>query len=217
MFLTSFFQKKGHFFLWLLVLCLIIPLMSGCGGGGDDALSLSQISGKASKGPVYPGTVTAYTVIGGEKGPVLGTAETDPNGNYTIEVLGYTGPVILEVSGKYHDEATGDPNKQIDPNAPLHAMLSSTSGTITAAVTPFTEIAYQRASVIGKGKDPTDPNRIVFDPNTIDQANTEISSLLWVDIIHTKPVNIMDPDSLDVDPNDWQKLSEIKYGHHIMA
>lgn len=115
MFLKSFFKKKGNCLLWLMMLCVVIPMIYGCGGNGDDGVvappSSQGINGSALKGPIHPGTVTAYKILGGQKDGVLGTAQTDQNGEYTISFQGYSGPVILEVHGEYLDEATGDPNK----------------------------------------------------------------------------------------------------------
>lgn len=217
MFLKSFLKKKRGYLLWLLVLCLAITVIYGCGGSDDGVtyVSSQSISGNASKGPIYPGTVTAYKVVGGQKDGVLGTAQTDQNGEYTISFQGYSGPVILEVYGQYNDEAstTGDPNRQIDPNKPLHAVISSTTGTIQAAITPLTEIAYKRATELGLGRDESDPNII----NIINRANSGVSTSFGVDILRIQPIYVKDKDALEADPNDSQRKLQIKYGLYLAA
>ena len=71
--------------------------------------------------------------------------------------------------------------------------------------------------VIGKGKDLADPNKIVLDPNTIDQANSEISQLLWVDITRTQPIDITNKAALEADANDEASMQGIKYALYLAA
>lgn len=120
----------------------------------------------------------------------------DPNFSYQTLVL----PSKIELKGSY-----------TKPNS------ISFDGTITAKfhntreLTPLTEIAYQRATEIGKN--PADPNLIVFDPNTIEQANTELSNSFGLAITRTMPVNVLDPNALGANTN----AAEIKYGLYLAA
>jgi hypothetical protein len=159
----------------LIFVVLIILLFSfGCGGGGggsdnngnNNSSGSTVISGAAVKGLIKGGTVSAYALVDGQKGTLLGTTTTSStDGTYSINVGSYTGPVLLEVrGGTYRNEATSfDEELQ----GILRAALDSSSGEISAAITPLTDLAVQLAG-------PTNS----LTPETIDAANKMISQLL---------------------------------------
>ena len=110
----------------LKLACPLICLSSlgflafGCGGdnGGTTTAATTTaattsggntvISGTVIKGPVQGGNVTAYGVNNGNKGSQLGSATTDAQGNFSMTIGAYSGPVMLSMSGgSYTDEATG--------------------------------------------------------------------------------------------------------------
>jgi hypothetical protein len=159
----------------------ILPLaLSACGGSGGAAPQATPpavntvISGVVSKGIVKNGKVSLYALTAtGAKGALLQTVHTDDSGAYTATV-NYSGPVTIEASGSYTDEATGK-TVIIPDSQPLHAAVDAAAGSISMAVTPLTEIAYQQAG-------PT-----ALTPAAIKAANAKISELFKVDILATQP------------------------------
>jgi|GEM_PF-1696403 len=167
-----------------LFLNIFALILTGCGTSDDKDNHATQattiISGVASKGLIKGGKVTAYALnADGSQGAQIGTAITDPNGAYSINLGSYTGSVLLEINGgTYIDEATGNPNI---PAPPLRAALTNAQGRISAAITPLTEIAVQCAgSALTKDK--------------IEGANYLVGTALGVgDIIHTLPHDATKP------------------------
>src|SRR6185369_12017159 len=135
---------------------LIALSLAGCGGGGggggaatDNATNTTAdtvISGMASKGPI-DGTAKIYALnSNGSKGNLLTNADI-VSGAYTAKIGKYAGPIIIEVSGSYTDEATGS-TLTIADKTPLRAALSNASGEVKVAVTPLTELAVQKAGAL---------------------------------------------------------------------
>lgn len=158
----------------IATLLLLILVLASCGGGGSPAAN-TTVSGIASKGLIINGVVKIYSVTGGAKGALLAQTTTDDNGVYTADISPYTGPILVEASGSYQDEATGS-IKTIPADSPLHAALPLAQGTVNLPVTALTELA-----VIKMGGDLT--------PTAINAANTLISDLFKFDIVATLPVS----------------------------
>ena len=154
-------------------LLLLILALTSCGGGNPGANT--TVSGIASKGLIINGVVKIYSVTGGAKGVLLAQTTTDDNGFYTADISPYSGPIMVEASGSYQDEATGS-TQTIPADSPLHAALSLAQGAVNLPVTALTELA-----VIKMGGDLT--------PEAISAANTLISDLFKVDIVATLPVS----------------------------
>lgn len=165
--------------LKILVSMMIVTLaltLSGCGGGGSSSES-HTVSGVASKGLIKNGTnnVKVYALTSdGTKGALLATTSTGPSGEYSAGLGSYGGAVLVEVSGTYSDEATGQP-VTISADRPLRAACDQVTGNVTVAVTPLTELAVQRAGAALTGE-------------KIRQANAEVSAFFHLDIIGIKPV-----------------------------
>lgn len=139
----------------LAIAGMALLTMSGCGGGGGGSAAVTPkntiVSGIASKGPLNGSNVCAYAITGNAKGSALGACATNiANGNYSIDIGTYTGPVLFEVSGgTYTDEASG---ATVALTSTLHSMLSSANGgAASVAITPLTELAYLDASAIPAG------------------------------------------------------------------
>ncbi|OGU12300.1 MAG: hypothetical protein A2075_11670 [Geobacteraceae bacterium GWC2_58_44] len=157
--------------------------LTGCGGGAGSAAGNGTnglnnttidtvITGTASKGPIT-GTISFYALDGdGAKVSLLKEAPI-VNGNYSANIGKYAGPIVIEVTGSYTDEATGQP-LTITAGAPIRAAHSNASGNITVAVTPLTELAVRNAGVL------TAP--------AIDAGNKLISDIFQFDIVKTQPV-----------------------------
>jgi len=162
----------------------LLLLLAACGGGGGGS-STNTVSGIASAGIISGGTVKVfqpYSSLTGADKKELGTpATTLANGSYSVNIGSYSGPVIVEVTGgTYTDEATNAPVPGgIPANAPLRAALSSVSGTVTAAVTPLTELAVKQAKALDKH----------LGAASIATANAQVSDLFKVDIINTAPLD----------------------------
>ena len=128
-------------------LILVVLALFGCGGGGgsDAPSGTTKISGVASVAPINGGTVEVFKIVNGVKvTPSIASGKTDANGSYTLSWQSYSGPVLVEVSGgSYIDPASGNTSATIPLVAPLRAVVPNASGTVSAAVTPFTELAVQ--------------------------------------------------------------------------
>lgn len=160
---------------------VVMLALGACGGGGGSGGQAgiapsgnTIVTGIASKGPVSKGTVKIYAVNNGAKDTLLTTVSTDDNGRYAATLGNYNGPIIVEASGSYLDEATGS-IKTISADNPIRAALSMAKGSVTLPVTALTELAVQNAG-------------ITLTPDTIDAANRLVSALFKVDIINTLPV-----------------------------
>jgi len=120
-------------------------LLNGCGGDGGvqgNFISYDNIivSGQVVKGPVSGSTVT---IINPDTNETLGTATTDSEGKYSIDVKNYEG--ILKVSangGSYTDEI--DNSNQDASTMTLEAISTQDANTTIKQVvniTPYTTIA----------------------------------------------------------------------------
>ena len=161
------------------VLLLSVALMACGGGGGGGATATATrttITGMASKGPFVKGcSVLVYAVTNGTRGDVLSrTVTTDDSGSYSADLGNYSGPVMVEVSGSYRDEVTGDP-VLVAASAPLRAVIPQAQGVVTLPVTPLTELAVKR---VGSS----------LTPDAILAANNLVSEIFKVDIVNTLPV-----------------------------
>jgi len=164
-----------------MMIAMMALTLSGCGGGGGGGgtqTPSATISGVASKGLIKNGTnnVKIYALNSdGTKGTLLKTASTGANGEYSADLGSYSGPVLVEVSGTYTDEATGQP-VTISADKPLRAACDDVTGSVAVAVTPLTELAVEKAgSALTK--------------DNIKSANAQVSTLFNLDIIATKPVD----------------------------
>ncbi|MBA4373650.1 MAG: hypothetical protein C0402_12420 [Thermodesulfovibrio sp.] len=156
-------------------------MMSGVntgGGGGMIGGGNTVVSGMASKGPIANGTVAIYAVTNGQKGTLLLSTTTGPAGTFNADLGGYTGPMMVEVTGgSYTDEATGRTAQM--GSMMLRAALSNATGNVTVAVTPLTEAAVQYMG----GR---------MTPDMINLANNMMGSKFGVqDIVQTLPQNVM--------------------------
>jgi hypothetical protein len=166
-----------------------------CGGGGESTSGGStpttvSVSGVASKGLLAHAKVTAYAVNNNgtaNESQVLGSAITTDVGSYVIAGLPPSTPVILKVTPlaaegsrpatTMKDEATGVPVVvPVDSGFSLSAaMVLDATGTTSAQVTPFTDmaakLAQSQASSAGAG---------VTVADVIKSANGAVSGALGV-------------------------------------
>ncbi|MBK5206624.1 MAG: hypothetical protein JJD98_14825 [Polaromonas sp.] len=174
-----------------LVIPMVVALLvvSGCGGGGGvDVAGVGSggtgaISGTATAGPISNATITAYSINGGQMGAQIATAATDVNGNFTMAIGSYAGPVMLQASGgSYTDEATGTVMPMAAGDAMTAVMPTVAAGATNSGiqVTPVTAMAQAMAQHMNGGM--TDAN--------IAAANTAMGNNFSVsDILHIRPMN----------------------------
>jgi hypothetical protein len=156
-------------------------LLTGCGGGSGGVASTPEvpttapqttISGMASKGPL-DGQVSIFELNGdGSKGNLLKSGPVT-GGHYSVDIGKHAGPVLIEASGSYTDEATGA-TRTVSASQPLRAALPDASGTTTAAVTALTELAVRKAGALTA--------------SGIAASNRLVSEIFKVDIVATQPV-----------------------------
>ncbi len=123
-----------------------------CGGGGGGGSSPGSpatvsLSGQAIKGPVIDGQVCAYTLSSPRQ--QIACAKTDSSANYQLQLPAGTGDVLLEVTGgSYIDEATG---QKVALTSPLRTLTKAGGPIENVLMTPFTELAVQRATAGNPG------------------------------------------------------------------
>ena len=171
----------------ILMLLPLMFLFAGCsGGGGEWTASPRTVSGYASKGIIKNGVVSIYTLNSdGSKGQKLSETTTDlTNGYYRTNVGKYYGPLIVEVSGSYTDEATGR-MAIVSSTTPLKAasVPPRNSTPVTINVTALTEISFTQA------KDQSGTQQVNF-TDVINEINTSVSGVFHVtDILTTIPLD----------------------------
>ena len=186
-------MKRNRNLYVILALTLLIgsmSLLSGCGGGGGSsdngttpATNSGTISGAAIKGPVSGATVIAYGITNGSMGTQVASGTTDSQGNFSMTMGAYTGPVMLQMSGgSYIDEAMGATMTMSSGDVMTACIPSVDSGTTITGIqmTPLTSMAQTMANNMAGGM--TDTNIIA--------ANTSVGNYFMVDdILHTQPMN----------------------------
>lgn len=176
--------------LTAMVAMLLFATACGGGGGGIDVGSGGTgISGAVTKGPLANATVNAYGIAGGQPGAQIGSTTTDANGNFTMTMGNYTGPVMLQVSGgSYKDEATGSV-LSMAPGDVMAAVVPSVAPGSTGTgiqITPVTSMAQARAQQMAGGM--TESN--------IAAANAAMGNYFSVgDILRVQPMNPLVPGS----------------------
>lgn len=176
--------------IWpMMVLILAIGsslLLVGCGGGSGGGATSSVdgvISGAAVKGPVSSATVTAYAINNGVMGAQIGNGTTDTQGNFTVSIGAYSGPVMLRMSGgTYTDEATGTSMTMQSGDVMTSVMPQAVAGAVMSGVqiTPLTSMAQAMAQTMSGG----------MSSANITAANTAMGNYFSVgDILYTHPMN----------------------------
>lgn len=164
----------------------LVTKLNGATGqmlGSSPGMVNATLSGTVFNGPMSKATVKAFAINNGTVGAQIASVGTDGQGNYTLPLGSYTGPVMLQMSGGvYTDEATGT-NMTMGANDVMSAVLPSVASganVIGIWVTPVTSMAQTRALAMSGGM--TDAN--------INAANTAIGNYFTVsDILKIQPMN----------------------------
>ncbi len=150
---------------------------------GSPVMVNGTLSGMVFNGPMSKATVKAFAINNGAMGAQIASVASDGQGNYTLPLGSYTGPVMLQVSGGvYTDESKGT-TMTMGANDVITAVLptvASGANVTGIAVTPVTSMAQTRAAALSGGM--TDTN--------IAAANTAMGSYFTVsDILYVQPMN----------------------------
>lgn len=144
----------------------------------------STISGTVFNGKMESATVAAFAINGGAMGAQIAATTTDAQGDFTMSMGSYSGPVMLRASGgRYIDEATGSAMTMGAADAMTTVITTMASGSTMSGVmiTPLTSMAQLRAQTMSGGM--TDANIVA--------ANAAVGSYFMAgDILHVHP---MDP------------------------
>ena len=145
----------------------------------------STIGGTVFNGPTQQATVTAFAVTDGRTGAQIASTTTDAQGNFTMSMGTYSGPLMLQAhGGLYTDEATGAMMRMGTGDVMTAVMTTIASGTNVngVMVTPLTSMAQARARSMSGGM--TDAN--------IAAANAALGNYCMVsDILRVQPMNTM--------------------------
>ena len=168
---------------------VILQLAAACGGGGGTTSSgggaggTGSLSGVVTKGPVGGATVTAYGISAGQPGARIGSAGTNAEGNFSLSIGTYAGPVMLQVSGgTYTDEARGTSMSMALGDVMSVAIPGVAAGTSISGIqlTPLTAMAQSMAQHVSGGM--TDTN--------IAEANGAMGNYFSItDIVYILPMN----------------------------
>ncbi len=140
-------------FSLLALLCSgAILTLPGCGsGGGSSAPTASSVSGVAMAGRFLSGQICAYQLDNGIQGEQIGCSGFDTSSQYAINVGSYSGDVLLavETGATYDDEATtGDETNGTPLMGTLRTIVRVNGGSVSAPVTPLTEILVRLLDVL---------------------------------------------------------------------
>ncbi|MCG8311958.1 MAG: hypothetical protein MI976_01975 [Pseudomonadales bacterium] len=207
----------------------ILATAIGCGGSGggggsnnnnDDDTPASQsstLSGKASKGIIQSGLVTAFELdSSGTQIRSVGTATTSESGSYTLalEESYEGGPIQLVITATdattmkcdaldgCGTEAFGTPIALPEGFA-MNAIVAplSAGSTISTQITPLSHMAAARAL-----------NNGTVDADAIADAISETSQIVGTNIQTTEIVDITDPASLASASETAKKLALVNAG-----
>ena len=161
----------------------------GGGGGGSEASAETVIAGTVVKGPVAGAAVAAYAIESGAAGTTLASTTTDAQGNFSMRLGTYSGPVMLRAAGGHFiNEATGaDMSMQAgDVMTAMIPMVSAQSPQAGVQVTPLTSIAQAMAQRMAGG----------MNAANMASANASVGTYFMSgDIVHVRPMNPLDPGS----------------------
>ncbi len=180
-----------------LILMVSLSLI-GCGsnsGGGPKHRPAATIKGFAVDAQIVGGTVSVFGFKNGVKGDLLGSAITDEQGFYRIDLAAPDQHILIEVKGGSYTEEASGVGVTLKESQFMRAVTFYRSGTsVDLMITPFTHIAAGLVAYkVGQG---------VPVQTAVTEASTAISTLLGIDILSTVPLNITDPNNTNITMTD---------------
>ncbi len=174
-------------------------ILSSCGssdgvnGGNAPVRTAGQFSGVAHDAPLKNATVKVYDWSNGERGALIAETTTDSSGNYQLQITTSDKPVMITAGdkGTYTEEASGR-TITLTEGQYISAITNYQSGEIlTLQVSPFTHLARCYAEYL------IDNGESV--PDALNLANSKMASVAGVEIIKTKPVDVTDINSANIE------------------
>ena len=206
-------------FVNALLTLALVTLLAACGGGGGGGGSAPAgppaVSGTASKGIIKNGVVSIYGVTAGvtDSEPLV-TGATDSNGEYSLQLPSYSGPIVIEITSDGNSTMTCDvvdgcgegfvfgDDYPLSNDFSLKAVVPSTPAgkTITTNITTLTTMAAAFAEADGN-----------VDAQVIQDANSQVASLFNItgDITEIDVVDITDPEALAAAGSQTQKIATL--------
>ncbi len=197
----------------------------GGGSNPDSSVNGVTLEGAAAKGVINFGNVVAEELkADGSVLAQVGSATTDADGYYSLMVNSYSGgPIRVTVSADANTQmkcdvpegcgARADELEDVFSLTPtvvdfgewykpgglnMMALVAEAVAdeTINVNITPYTNLAanYALAVVSPTASRALDTGSLT--PSGIYKANSEVSSLMRIDILNTRPVDITDPDAV---------------------
>jgi len=169
-----------------VVASILLVGFAGCGGGGggsnpSSSVETLSLSGVAVDELILNGVVTVTTPDGKE----LATGRTDKkNGSYTLDVKGYKGVVVTEVTCDTNSSLLiqpGVPPVQCPTDLQLHAVANAQGKKAEINISPLTEVAYHIAKKLAEEKGG-------FNPVTVKYANAIIAATFGFNPVDSNPV-----------------------------
>lgn len=177
-------STQNHSGVALATMRALIDKLSGSSGhmmrGSSTTVASGKLSGVAFNGAMLAGTVTAYAMSNGARGPQIASMALDSSGQFSMYVGTYAGPVMLRVTtGTFRDEATGA-IMRMDEDDVMTAVLSSIGSGADVqgiCITPLTSMAQARAAAMNGG----------MTASNIAASNAAIGRYFMVDDVVTSP------------------------------
>jgi hypothetical protein len=147
-----------------------------------------MVSGTAFNGTVQEATVTAYAVVNGSMGSRIASVTTDTDGNFSLPLGAYEGPVMLRMSGGTYTDLATAATRTMSPDTMMTALIPTLGdgNTTGIEITPLTSMAYKRVQSMAGG----------MTAGNINEANMAIGDYFMVDdIVTTPPIDPLQPGS----------------------
>ncbi|MEY4427695.1 MAG: hypothetical protein RLZZ182_384, partial [Pseudomonadota bacterium] len=172
-----------------LVGAAVLAALAACGGGGGGSANnntggsteqTASVTGVAAKGLLRQAQVRALRA---SDNAVLATTTTDATGQYTLTGLPPGVAVVIEVSPTANTTMVDEATNAVVP-VPTGfvlraATVADTQGVANVQITPFSEMAYQKAKLAaGSGE---------LTADTIAAANADIRLFVGFDILSERP------------------------------
>ncbi|MEK6748962.1 MAG: Ig-like domain-containing protein, partial [Pseudomonadota bacterium] len=193
---------------------ILVTVFVACGAGSSaqpPRPRAGSISGYVIDGPIKGASVQVYAFVGGEKGALIGSAQTDHSGYFVLPAVrrATQAPILVEVTSGFYIEDISNPGNAVNLGKDdiLKAVgFYTPSAAVTLNITPYTYIATGLAEYYISQRMDVD--------TAIIQANAAVSTLLGagIDVLTTRPLRI-----IDADPGATVFTKEYAYGLYTGA